>query len=451
MATIVSYQARTRRSLHLTLIVVAGVLGIAASLLVDVGRFGQIQADTWPRLAILAGVAILVAILAAVKIPYADPLLMPIALLLNLLGIATIASVDAAYEMYTSWPGGFASRQVTWAIVGLLACAVVIYLLRDHRNLRRYTWVTGLVALVFLLLPLVPGLGSANYGARIWINIAGYSFQPAEIAKILFAVFFAGFLVSRRDTLALAGPKIFGLTLPRWSDFGPLIIAWAGATAVLVFQNDLGTSLLFFGLFVVMLYTATARISWFIIGAILFIPPGVYYVLKLGHVQRRFECWLDPMSTQNFSNCGQINNGIFGLANGGIIGAGFGQGRQDTVPFAQSDFIFTSLAEELGLIGTFAILLLFAIFVQRGLRAAVGISDGFGKLLAAGLTFTMGLQVFIVIGGVTRIIPLTGLTLPFMAAGGSSLVANWIIVGILLRLSDAARRPTNRTLEVMAK
>ena len=434
MATVISYQARTRRILHLVLLVAAFAIGLGANVLVDLGRNDQISSSTWWQIGALGVAALLTYIVASLRISYADPLLLPIAFLVNLVGLATIKSVDLVYAKYTSWGHGFASRQIMWTVLGLACVIGVLVLMRDHRQLRRYTWITG------------AGIGAANYGARIWIRIAGYSFQPAEVAKILFAMFFAGFLVSRRDTLALAGPRILGITLPRWSDLGPLLFAWAGATAVLVFQNDLGTSLLFFGLFVVMLYTATDRLSWFIIGALMFAPPGIYYVLKLGHVQRRFECWLDPMSRENFSNCGQINNGIFGIANGGIFGTGFGEGRQDTVPFAQSDFIFASVAEEIGLVGVFALLALYALFVQRGLRSAVGISDGYGKLIAAGLSFTLGLQVFIVVGGVTRVIPLTGLTLPFMAAGGSSLVANWIIVGLLMKLSDAARRPAARSL-----
>lgn len=431
---------------HLVLLLIAFVVGSGALVLVDLGRTNAIDPGTWTRIAMLGAVALVTYVVVTFRTPYADPLIVPINLTLNMVGIATIISVDFVYDKYTTWGTGFGPRQVIWALVGMALCSAALLLLPDHRTLRRYTWITGAVGLVFLLLPLVPGLGSASYGARIWIRVAGYSFQPAEIAKILFAVFFAGFLVSRRDTLALAGPRILGVTLPRWADFGPIITAWAGATAVLVFQNDLGTSLLFFGLFVVMLYTATDRLSWFIIGALMFAPPALFYITKLGHVQRRFECWLDPMSSANFQNCGQINNGIFGLASGGLVGTGFGEGRQDTVPFAQSDFIFSSLAEEVGLVGVFAVLMLYALLVQRGLRTAVGMSDGFGKLLAAGLAFTIGLQVFIVVGGVTRLIPLTGLTLPFMAAGGSSLVANWIVAGLLLKLSDAARRPAARTL-----
>ncbi|MCG7427008.1 FtsW/RodA/SpoVE family cell cycle protein [Helcobacillus sp. ACRRO] len=447
MATVVTYQARTRRLLLAALTVAALVLGAGALLMVDFGRRDEIQPETLWEIGIVSAVALVLAGVVAVRAPFADPLILPVTVLLNMVGLAEIRSVDLVYEEFTRWGHGFSSRQVMWTGIAMALALLVFFIVRDHRTMRRYTWITGAVGLAFLLLPLMPIIGSASYGARIWIRIGSYSFQPAEIAKIMFAIFFAGFLVSRRDTLALAGPRILGVTLPRWADFGPILGAWLCATAVLVFQNDLGTSLLFFGLFVVMLYTATDRLSWLIIGAAMFTPPALLSVTKLSHVQRRLECWLDPMSSANFANCGQINNGIYGLANGGLIGTGLGQGRQDLVPFAQSDYIFASLGEELGLIGVFALLMLYGILVQRGLRAAIGMPDGFGKLLAAGLAFSIGLQIFIVVGGVTRVVPLTGLTLPFMAAGGSSLVANWIIIALLIKLSDAARRPAARTLD----
>jgi cell division protein FtsW (lipid II flippase) len=240
---------------------------------------------------------------------------------------------------------------------------------------------------------------------------------------------------------------VLGIHLPRWSDFGPILVAWGFAMAVLVFQTDLGTSLMFFGLFVVMLYVATDRLSWLVIGAVMFLPPAVFAATQMGHVRTRITCWLDPLSSANYSSCEQISQGLFGLANGGLVGTGLGKGRPDMVPHAESDFVFASFAEEMGMVGAFALLLLYLLLVQRAIRAAVGISDGFGTLLAGGLGFVMALQVFVVVGGVTRVIPLTGLTLPFLAAGGSSLVCNWIIAGILVRLSDAARRPAARQVD----
>lgn len=447
MATIVSYTARPRRTLQGLLLLFAVAIGVTAYALVGLGRFEEVPSDL-PVVAIGALVlAAALQVVVSLRAPYADPVILPLVVLLNMIGIAVIASVDSANLLYSDQDTSVATRQMIWAVVGVILCVTVLALLRDHRWLRRYTWTFAAAGGILLLMPLVPGLGAERNGSRIWISIAGNSFQPAELAKIAFAVFFAGYLVSRRDTLALAGPKVLGVRLPRWSDFGPILVAWGFAMAVLVFETDLGTSLMFFGLFVAMLYVATDRLSWLIIGAVMFLPPAVFAATQMGHVRRRLTCWLDPLASENFDACGQVNAGLFGLANGGITGAGLGSGRPDVVPFAESDYIFTSMAEELGLVGAFAVLLLYLLLVQRALRAAVGISDGFGTLLAAGLGFVMALQVFVVVGGVTRVIPLTGLTLPFLAAGGSSLVCNWIIAGILVRLSDAARRPAARQLQ----
>ncbi|MBM7501982.1 cell division protein FtsW (lipid II flippase) [Brachybacterium muris] len=444
MATIVSYTARPRRVTQALLLAFAVGVGVTAYALVGLGRFEELPSNLMQVGIGAAVVAVLLQIAVMWRAPYADPTILPIVVLMNMIGIAVIASIDSAKALYTSTATHVADRQMIWTVLGAVLCIAVLVLLRDHRWLRRYTWIFASLGAVLLLMPLVPGLGDERNGSRIWISIAGNSFQPAELAKIAFAIFFAGYLVSRRDTLALAGPKVLGIHLPRWSDFGPILVAWGFAMAVLVFQTDLGTSLMFFGLFVVMLYVATDRLSWLVIGAVMFLPPAVFAATQMSHVRRRLTCWLDPLSRENFDTCGQVNAGLFGLANGGITGAGLGDGRPNVVPHAESDFIYTSLAEELGLVGAFAVLLLYLLLVQRSLRAAVGISDGFGTLLAGGLGFVMALQVFVVVGGITRVIPLTGLTLPFLAAGGSSLVCNWIIAGILVRLSDAARRPAAR-------
>lgn len=447
MATVVSYTARTRRTTQALLLVLALVVGLGAFALVGLGRTDALPADLTATAITVAVLAVALQVVVTWRAPYADPVILPVTLLLNLLGLTAIASYDSARAVFAGKETHYADRQLIWTVVGVVAACAVLALLRDHRVLRRYTWVSALVGAVFLLLPLVPGLGQDVYGARIWIRVAGYSFQPAEIAKICFAIFFAGYLVSRRDTLALAGPKVLGIHLPRWSDFGPILVAWAFAVAVLVFQTDLGTSLMFFGLFVAMLYIATDRLSWLIIGAVMFLPPALFAVTQVSHVRTRLTCWLDPLSGENYDRCGQIAQGLFGMGSGGVLGTGLGQGRPSMVPFGQSDFIYAGMAEEMGMIGVFAVLVLYLFLVQRALRAAVGISDGFGTLLAGGLGFVIALQVFVVVGGITRVMPLTGLTLPFLAAGGSSLVANWIIVGILVRLSDAARRPLARQLD----
>ncbi|MGP5053649.1 FtsW/RodA/SpoVE family cell cycle protein [Brachybacterium paraconglomeratum] len=447
MATIVSYTARPRRLIQALLLLLAVAVGVGAYALAGLGRFDELPANL---LQVGIGALVLVAVLQIAvmwRAPYADPVILPIVVLLNLLGVTMIESVHAANEIYGLRSSASADRQMLWAVIGVVLCVALLVLLRDHRWLRRYTWISAVAGGVLLLLPLVPVIGSARNGSKIWISVAGFSFQPAELAKIAFAVFFAGYLVARRDTLALAGPKVLGIHLPRWSDFGPILVAWGFAMAVLVFETDLGTSLMFFGLFVVMLYVATDRLSWLVIGAVMFLPPAVFAATQMSHVRTRITCWLDPLSGENFSSCEQISQGLFGLANGGLVGTGLGEGRPDMVPHAESDFIFSSFAEEMGMVGAFALLLLYLLLVQRAIRAAVGISDGFGTLLAGGLGFVMALQVFVVVGGVTRVIPLTGLTLPFLAAGGSSLVCNWIIAGILVRLSDAARRPAARQVE----
>ncbi|PWH07602.1 cell division protein [Brachybacterium endophyticum] len=450
MVTVVSYTARPRRLLQALLLLIAAALGVLTYALVGLGREGELPADLM-TISIGAGVLIVVLQIAVMwRAPFADPVILPIGVLLNGIGIAMISSYDSAVNKFTAIHAEYAGRQELWTGVGVVLAVALMFALRDHRMLRRYTWIFAVSGAVLLLMPLVPFLTDEKYGSKIWINIAGYSFQPAELAKICIAIFFAGYLVSRRDTLALAGPKVLGIQLPRWSDFGPILGAWAFCIAILVFETDLGTALMFFGLFVAMLYVATDRLSWLVIGAVMFLPPAIFAATLLGHVRTRFTCWLDPLSRENFSSCEQIDRGLFGLANGGLLGKGPGGGRPDMVPFGHSDFIYTTLAEELGMIGAFAVLMLYMLLVQRALRAAVGISDGFGTLLAAGLGFVLALQVFVVVGGITRVIPLTGLTLPFLAAGGSSLVCNWIILALLVRMSDAARRPAARRVDADA-
>ena len=275
------------------------------------------------------------------------------------------------------------------------------------------------------------------------------TFQPGEVAKITLAIFFAGYLSSNRDLILLAGRKIGPLQFPRFKDMGPMITAWLVSIGVLIFQRDLGSSVLFFGLFIVMIYVATSRISWVVIGVALILGGGFVASRVFSHVGLRIDGWLnaftDEVYGRQFGGSFQIVEGLFGMANGGLVGTGLGQGRPNLVPFANSDMIIASFGEELGLIGLFAIVLMYLLLFTRGFRAALGTRDAFGKLLACGLSFAIALQCFVVIGGVTRLIPLTGLTTPFLAAGGSSLLANWIIVGLLLMISHTARGPVDTT------
>lgn len=445
MATVAVQPSRTGRISELLLLLMGLSIGICAYLAVVFSRTGELpSALGWHLVALVAAAGVTYTAVRFLA-PHADPVLVPIALALNGLGLAMIYRLDLAYK--NSNPTEVVGyRQLLYSALAIVTFIVVLALLKDHRKLRQLTYICMVLALLLLLLPAVPGLSAAAYGANNWIKIPGLgTLQPSEFAKILLAIFFAGYLVDRRDSLALGGKKLLGIHLPRWRDLGPLVAVWVVAILVLVIQRDLGMSLLLFGLFVAMLYVATNRVSWLIIGGILFIPAVIVANHLFYHVSVRFNIWLHAMepevySAQNGSSY-QLVQGIYGMANGGLFGTGWANGSPALVPFANSDFILSALAEELGLVGLFAILMLYLIFVQRGMRTALGVRDGFGKLLAAGLSFGVALQLFVVLGGITRIIPLTGLTAPFVAKGGSSLVASWIIVALLIRISDFARRP----------
>jgi cell division protein FtsW (lipid II flippase) len=429
----------TRRNVELVLLLFAIVVAESAYAIVGLAVQGTVPQDWW---LVGGGLALIVLVVHGVlrwRARYADPVILPIATVLNGLGLVMIHRLDLAHHFNRST--SLATRQLLWSAIGVACAVAVIVYVRDHRSLARYTYTAMIVGFGLLLLPLLPVLGQDIRGARIWIAVGPLSFQPGEIAKICLALFFAGYLVTARDSLSLVGRKMLGLQLPRGRDLGPILVAWAASLGVLVFESDLGTSLLFFGLFVAVLYVATERTSWIVIGLLLFAAGALAAWSLFAHVQVRVNIWLHPFDPANLDTAYQPIQGWFGMASGGLLGTGLGQGRPDLVPFAQSDFIVAAIGEELGLTGIFALLVLYGLLVQRGLRTAIGVRDGFGKLLAAGLAFSIALQVFVVVGGVTRLIPLTGLTAPFLAYGGSSLVSNWIVVALLLRISDSARRP----------
>jgi cell division protein FtsW (lipid II flippase) len=315
----------------------------------------------------------------------------------------------------------------------------VVMFLRNYRVLFRYTYIFGFAGILLLILPIIPGLGT-DANADVWVSLGFFSFQPGELAKIALGIFFAGYLVRTRESLTSTGTRFLGITWPRARELGPLLVIWLVSLGIIVMQRDLGTGLLIFGMFVAMLYVATGKTSWVLIGVLLAAAGAALASQVLPYVQGRFRNWLDAFNPELMDNSSyQLVNGLFGMANGGLIGTGLGQGRPYLTPVAESDYILPALGEELGLIGVFAILCLYMVFTSRGIRIGLAGQDDFGKLLATGLSFTIALQVFIMVGGVTRLIPLTGLTTPFLAAGGSSLVANWIIVALLLRISDAVR------------
>ncbi|MBM7806630.1 cell division protein FtsW (lipid II flippase) [Geodermatophilus bullaregiensis] len=432
----------TRRNTELALLGFAVLITLAAQSIVDVTVTGSLR----PELATFGGwFAALWAVLHLVVrrfAPYADPLLLPAVALLSGLGLTMIHRLDLAGEQVGAAAGSEdAPVQLLWATVGSGLFIAVLVVLRDHRLLSRFAYTLALVGLVLLAIPAVlPASISEVYGAKIWIRVAGFSIQPGEFAKICLIVFFASYLVDKRDVLALASRRVAGLELPRGRDLGPVLVAWALSILVLVFERDLGSSLLLFGIFVVMLYIATERASWLLIGLGLFAGGAFFAYQVFGHVQVRVDTWLDPFAYRDEGGY-QLVQSLFGLGTGGLFGAGLGGGRPDQVPVAKSDFIAAALGEELGLFGLVAVIVVYLILVERGLRTSLVVRDAFGKLLAGGLAFAVAWQLFVVLGGVTGLLPLTGLTTPFVAYGGSSLVANFGLVAILVRISDAARRP----------
>ncbi|MEO6881007.1 MAG: FtsW/RodA/SpoVE family cell cycle protein [Mycobacteriaceae bacterium] len=436
----------TRRGAELALLAFAAVITTSALALVEANQEQAVTLDLLRYgLAYLALFA--VAHLAVRRLaPYADPLILPCVALLNGLGLVLIhrldlAELESARQLGEAAPSADATQQVVWTAAGVLLFLAVLLVVRDHRSIARYGYTLGLAAIVALAIPAVlPARFSEVNGAKIWIRVPGFSIQPGEFAKIGVIIFVASFLVGKRDLFTTAGRHLLGMDLPRLRDLGPLLVAWGLSIAVLVLESDFGTSFLIFGTVLVMLYVATERIGWLVVGAGFLAAGGVLAYFAVNKVQVRVSTWLHPFDS--YATTGyQISQSLFGLGTGGLAGTGLGAGRPDQVPFAKTDFIMSTVGEELGLVGVGAVLMVFALIILRGFRNAVAVRDTFGKLLASGLAFTMALQVFVVVGGVTKLIPLTGLTTPFLSYGGSSLVANYALVAILLRISDAARRP----------
>ncbi|MFF1359078.1 FtsW/RodA/SpoVE family cell cycle protein [Streptomyces sp. NPDC058297] len=456
-STIGAIGAPSRRNTELALLAFAVVIPVFAYANVGLAIDGTLPAGLLGYglgLGLLAGVAHIVVRRFA---PYADPLLLPIATLLNGLGLVIIWRLDQSerlQQLAKTQYGSFspdAPKQLMYSAIGIALFVGVLMLLKDHRILQRYTYISMVGALILLLLPLVPGLGMNVFGAKIWIHVGGFSIQPGEFAKIVIAVFFAGYLMVKRDALALASRRFMGLYLPRGRDLGPIIVVWVMSILILVFETDLGTSLLFFGMFVVMLYVATERTSWIVFGLVMSAVGAVGVASFEPHIQTRVQAWLDPMREFMLSRAGtndgvihseQAMQALWAFGSGGVLGTGLGQGHSDLIKFAaNSDFVLATFGEELGLAGIMAILLMYGLIAERGLRTALAARDPFGKLLAAGLSGAFAIQVFVVAGGVMGLIPLTGMTMPFLAYGGSSVIANWALIGILLRISDTARRP----------
>ncbi|MEE2814525.1 MAG: FtsW/RodA/SpoVE family cell cycle protein [Actinomycetota bacterium] len=428
-----------QRNRELGLLLFAIAVYGAAIVLVQLGVNGTVETGYLALAGIPALLALILHVVLRLRARDADPFVLPIATVLTGLGIAMIYRIDLAVGL-KGWDAT-SIRQIAWAAIALVAALLVVLLVRNYRVLFRYTYLSGLVGILLLLLPFVPGLGTEQ-NADVWVSLGFVSFQPGELAKIALAIFFAGYLVRTRESLTSTGTRFLFMTWPRARELGPLLIIWLVSLGIIVLQRDLGTGLLIFGMFVAMLYVATGKTSWVLIGVVLAATGAFLASRVLPYVNGRFTNWLDAFNPAVVDADGgsyQLTQGIFGLAHGGLFGTGLGQGRPYITPLSQSDYIVPSLGEELGLVGLFAILALYMVFASRGIRVGLAGQDDFGKLLATGFSFTIALQVFIMVGGVTRVIPLTGLTTPFLAAGGSSLGANWIIVAFLLRISDAVR------------
>jgi cell division protein FtsW (lipid II flippase) len=422
--------ARTRRNTELGLLIVAVVLALGAYALVGLGKEEKVPPGVVGYGALLAGGYLFAHLVVRRFAPDADPIFLPTAGLLAGLGFAVVYRLDPER----------AAAQASWLLLGLALFAVTLIAIRDHRQLDAYTYTIGLLGVLLLLLPLAPGIGTEIRGARVWVKLGVLQFQPAEIAKVLIVVFAASYLSARRQLLAVATRRLGPIALPEPRHLGPILVAWGISLAVLFFEKDLGSSLLFFGLVVVMLWVATARGAYLALGGLLFAAGALFAYRSFAHVQDRIAVWLQALDPEFIQDEGfQIAQSLFAMATGGIAGVGLGLGRPQDIPDAPTDFVFAAIGEELGLLGTMAVLLLFVILVTRGFRAALARSDDFGRLLAVGLSTILALQTFVIVGGVTRLIPLTGVTLPFVSYGGSSLVANFVLLALLVRVSSGTR------------
>lgn len=436
-----------RRVAQLVMLALAVLIVMGAYANVGLAVDGRVPAGMLAYGLGLGGIMLVAYLVLAKFAPWADPLILPLVTLINGLGLVMIYRLESA-----KMPGASAANQIMWTGLGVVMFAATLVVLRDHRMLQRLTYTAGAIGLVLLAIPaLLPGSLSEVQGAKIWIRIGGFSIQPGEFAKLALVVFFAGYLVAKRDVLALAGRRLLFIDLPRARDLGPVLATWGLSLLVLVFEKDLGTSLLLFGTFIAMIYIATQRTSWVLIGVLLFVGGAYLAGLVFSHVGDRFEIWLNPGSSEFYDReiggSYQIMQGLFGFGAGGILGTGLGQGHPELIPLSFSDFIFAATGEELGLTGLMALLMLYALLVERGLRTSLAARDPFSKLLSGGLAFLLAWQVFIIVGGVTNLIPLTGLVTPFMSQGGSALLANWILIALLVRTSDAARRPPPQAIQ----
>ena len=414
-----------RRNTELGLMVMAAVLTAGAYALAGLGRSASLPANLAPFLLVILGLQAVAHVATRYFAPSADGILLPLAGLLNGVGYVFIARLDP----------DLAALQAMWTALGVGAFVATLALVPRARDIERLRYTFALIGIGLLLMPLIPGIGQNINGARLWVKLGPLTFQPGELAKIALAVFFASYLVEKQPLLAMGTQRVAGIWVPNVRHFGPIVLAWAFSLVVMFWEKDLGSSLLFFALFIVMLWVATERFSYVVTGAALFATGAYFSWRAFTHVQTRVTIWIDPWTDAQGDGY-QIVQAAFAMAAGGVGGTGLGLSGRINIPEAESDFIFAVLASELGLVGAVVILIAFLLIIGAGLRIAVRADHAFDKLLAVGLTTLIGLQAFIIIAGVTRVLPLTGITLPFVSYGGSSLISNYVLLALLMRISD---------------
>ena len=430
------------RSTELGLLVLAAVVLTVMLASLELSQGNVLSTDMLWIIGGFIGVFSLAHVALLFLAPQADQLMLPVAALLNGIGLVTIHRLDLATG------SSMATRQVMWTLVGIVLLIGVLAFVRDHKVLSKYSYLLGVVGLVLLALPLVWPT-SINADARIWISIGPFSLQPGEFSKILLLLFFAQLLVNKRALFTVAGYRFLGVNFPRLRDLAPILAVWAIAILIMAVSNDFGPALLLFSTVLGMMYLATGRGSWLLIGLALVAAGGFAVYQVSGKIQERVTNFLDPVA--NYDSTGyQLSQALFGMSWGGVTGTGIGQGHPEIVPVAHSDFILAAVGEELGLVGLAAVLVLFALLTARGFRASLQVRDSYGKLVAGGLALTIAIQVFVVTAGISALMPMTGLTTPFMSAGGSSLMANYILLGLLLRISHSARRPAETSSRIDA-
>jgi cell division protein FtsW (lipid II flippase) len=435
------------RNRELIALIPASLLLTAGFTAVFIQRSNVISNVSLTYGAVFLGLCLVAHVVIRLTLPYADPYMFPLVAALACFGIVMVYRIDPAE----------AKRQAIWFVIGLILFLGTIIVYRDYRRLERYRYTIVAVSLLILVLPRIPGLGQYTNGAYLAVKVPGLGgFQPEEFAKVGLVIFLASYLRDTRQVLVTGGRRFLGLTIPPIKHFGPIIVIWGVAMVIMILLSDMGSSLMLYGGLLAMLYVATGRVSFVIVGLIAFALGAWYLGAHISHVHARVEVWLHTFNPALYSQTGgsyQVANGIFAQAAGGLFGQGFGEsvltfpGSHPVVPlipFPETDMIYAVITDELGLFGAVALLAVYLMFISRGLKAAVMARDSFSTLLATGLTAVIAIQVFVIVGGVTRVIPLTGVTLPFVSYGGSSIVANFVLLALLLLVSDRARSPVTR-------